>query len=171
VTATLALDGPHWRFALDLYGKPGVGEACLTLQDAFGVDVAALLVALYAAAVRGLAVGPREAAALDASAALWRARAIEPIRSLRRDLKGVPGLPQETVEDFRASVKALELDAERIALALLARTLDGFATPAGKPRRASASEAGEAVVAFYRRKGGGPAADHRPILAIVVDAL
>ena len=34
-----ALDGPHWTFALRLYGQTGAAEACVLLQDRLGVDV------------------------------------------------------------------------------------------------------------------------------------
>ena len=71
--------GALWDFAVRLYAEPGVGEACLVLQDRFGVDVPLLLWAAWlgdgadAAALRAgdRAVGP------------WRARAVRPLRALR----------------------------------------------------------------------------------------
>ncbi len=106
-----------WDFAVRLYGEPGVGEACLVLQDRFGVDVPLLLWAAWlgdgadAATLRAgdRAVGP------------WRARAVRPLRSLRRHLRHtVAGLDGEAQERWRGSVKRLEIDAERLALGILA---------------------------------------------------
>ena len=39
--------GALWDFAVRLYAEPGVGEACLALQDRFGVDVPLLLWAAW----------------------------------------------------------------------------------------------------------------------------
>ncbi|MGB6637399.1 MAG: DUF2390 domain-containing protein, partial [Bradyrhizobium sp.] len=33
------LEADSWAFALAIYAKPGVAEACLTLQNEAGVDV------------------------------------------------------------------------------------------------------------------------------------
>lgn len=142
----LDLDGPHWRFALEIYAKPGVGAACLRLQDEFGVDVNVLLVALYAATRLGIVVGAEEAAALDAAAAAWRRRAVGPLRALRRDLKSrVEGVPPDAADRLREGVKDLELEAERIEQAVLARVLDGLDPGA----RHDAAAALEAVTNFY----------------------
>ncbi len=109
--------GALWDFAVRLYAEPGVSEACLALQDRFGVDVPLLLWAAWlgdgadAAALRAgdRAVGP------------WRARAVRPVRALRRHLRQpVAGLDEEAQEGWRRAVKRLEIDAERLALGILA---------------------------------------------------
>ena len=109
--------GALWDFAVRLYAEPGVSEACLALQDRFGVDVPLLLWAAWlgdgadAAALRAgdRAVGP------------WRARAVRPLRALRRHLRHtVAGLDGDAQQAWRSSVKRLEIDAERIALGVLA---------------------------------------------------
>ena len=110
--------GALWDFAVRLYAEPGVSDACLALQDRFGVDVPLLLWAAWlgdgadAAALRAgdRAVGP------------WRARAVRPLRALRRHLRHtVAGLDEEAQEGWRGSVKRLEIDAERIAFGILAK--------------------------------------------------
>lgn len=111
--------GALWDFAVRLYAEPGVSEACLALQDRFGVDVPLLLWAAWlgdgadAAALRAgdRAVGP------------WRARAIRPLRALRRHLRHtVAGLDRKAQEQWREAAKRLEIDAERLTLDILART-------------------------------------------------
>ena len=142
--------GALWDFAVRLYAEPGVGDACLVLQDRFGVDVPLLLWAAWlgegadAAALRAgdRAVGP------------WRARAVRPLRSLRRHLRhAVAGLDGEAQERWRGSVKRLELDAERLALGILAEIgrrggradLGPFATAFGLERSAPELELIEAA--------------------------
>ena len=36
-----------WDFSLNLYAKPGVSEACLQLQNSFGLDVNLVLFCLW----------------------------------------------------------------------------------------------------------------------------
>jgi uncharacterized protein (TIGR02444 family) len=38
-SARSELEADSWAFALAIYAKPGVAEACLTLQNEAGVDV------------------------------------------------------------------------------------------------------------------------------------
>ena len=106
-----------WDFADRLYGEPGVGDACLALQDGHGVDVPLLLWAAW------LGDGAHEAAlrAGDRAVGPWRARAVRPLRALRRHLRhSVAGLDDEAREGWRGSVRRLEIEAERLALGILA---------------------------------------------------
>ena len=106
-----------WDFALRLYAEPGVGDACLTLQDSFGVDVPLLLWAAW------LGDGADETIlrAGDRAVGPWRARAVRPLRALRRHLRRpVAGLDDEAREGWRGSVKRLEIEAERLAFGILA---------------------------------------------------
>jgi uncharacterized protein (TIGR02444 family) len=41
---------PFWRFSLNFYRQAGVAEACIALQDDFGVDVNLMLFLLWLAA-------------------------------------------------------------------------------------------------------------------------
>ena len=50
--------GALWRFALAVYQKPGVSDACLLLQDRHGCNVTLLLFAAWAGAERGVALTP-----------------------------------------------------------------------------------------------------------------
>ena len=102
-----------WRYAVTLYGRPGVAAACLALQDRHGADVPLLLAALWHAA-RGR--GPPDLERWREISNSWGAAAVLPLRKLRRDLKGRPGW-----EAVRGRVKHLELAAERATLVQLAR--------------------------------------------------
>lgn len=95
-----------WDWAVETYGRPGVAEACLALQDSYGQNVSFLLWAIWAnpdeaALARGVQV------ARD-----WDQAVLAPLRSVRRALK--------TDEALREDIKAAELKAERRLLETLA---------------------------------------------------
>jgi uncharacterized protein (TIGR02444 family) len=124
----VALEGPHWAFALRLYGQPGVAEACLLLQDRLGVDVDVLLLAMYAAKQRGIELDHCDLQAMDAAVAPWREEIVVALRAIRRRMKtGPEPAPSESTERLRAEIKAAELHAEQIELAVLAGWLDRHA--------------------------------------------
>lgn len=105
-----------WDWALEAYGRPGVPEACLILQDTHGQNTSLLLWAVYAE------VGDPELLARAAAATrAFDAIALSPLRDVRRALK--PALPP--FEDharlaLREDVKALELSTERLLMETLA---------------------------------------------------
>lgn len=119
----IRLTGPHWDFALAVYGRPGVPETCLALQDGLGLDVNVMLVALYLDS-HGVALTPERIAALDAAVAPLRERVVAPLRAVRREAKGETfgaGDPAPA-EAVRQAIKKAELMAEQLVQALLART-------------------------------------------------
>jgi uncharacterized protein (TIGR02444 family) len=104
-----------WRFALQLYAKPGVAPACLELQDRHGKDV---LIALYGGWLGASGRGRMDAAALaraEDAARPWRQQVVEPLRRTRHALKGIAG-----ADELYSRMKKIELDAERVAMQRLA---------------------------------------------------
>jgi uncharacterized protein (TIGR02444 family) len=105
---------PFWRFSLHFYRQADVSDACIALQDNYGVDVNLLLFLLW------LAAGKRQLSAadvkrLDEAVRDWRELTIVPIREVRRRLKGAPTLVEsQKQEAFRAKIKTIELEAERL---------------------------------------------------------
>ena len=102
-----------WGFAVTLYARPGVAEACLKLQDRHGVDVPLLLAILWHVA-RGR--GAPDLERWRSISKAWRDAAVRPLRHLRRALKG-----QTEWEPIRDRIKRLELAAERAQLSDFAR--------------------------------------------------
>ncbi len=104
-----------WHFCLALYARPGVAPACLVLQDRYGKDV---IIALYCcwlgASGRGL-IDAARLATVDALARPWRSAVVETLRRTRHALKDIAG-----AETIYARMKALEIEAERTAIARLA---------------------------------------------------
>jgi len=101
-----------WEWTLEAYGRPGVAEATLALQDARGQNTSLLLWAVWAE-------GP-DAEALSRGVAVtraWDATVLQPIRKVRRDLKpAFPGIGDEAREGLRQDVKDAELRAERVLM-------------------------------------------------------
>jgi uncharacterized protein (TIGR02444 family) len=137
---------PFWRFSLRLYRAPGVGDACIALQEEAGVDVNLLLFLLWQATQRrGLTAA--DVKSLDETIGGWRDTAVIPLRNVRRALKSAPGLVDpNTAEAFRTRIKAVELEAERLqqeAMYALAATM-----PAGRDATSSVGAARSNVAAY-----------------------
>ena len=117
-----------WSFSLDFYGRPGIAEACLELQDRHGLDVNLVL---YCCWHGDILTHARLQAAIDLTAP-WRAELVQPLRALRRRLKpGFPPFPEADVQALRKRIADAELEAERLqqqALDALARQ-DGPVPP------------------------------------------
>lgn len=119
-----------WDFAVALYARPGVAEACLRRQDEEGTDVCLLLAALWLER-RGIADSATRAAQLEALAGPWQAGVSGALRQLRRTWKSAAAEDAELAE-LRRQVASLELQAERILLGRLAAL--GAAWPADARR-------------------------------------
>ena len=101
--------GEFWDWAVSAYGRPGVAEACLDMQDTYGQNVPLLLWAIW----RGGDIWD----AVDA-ATMWEAEIIGPLRYARRNLKRYGAF-----EGLRDRIKVSELEAERA----LMEALEGLA--------------------------------------------
>jgi uncharacterized protein (TIGR02444 family) len=153
-------DTPFWRFSLNFYRQAGVAEACISLQDDCGVDVNLMLFLLWLAA-NGRQLSVDNIKELNEAVCSWRELTIIPIRDVRRRLKAAPTLVEAGKQEaFRAKVKAIELEAERLQQeALYARSRSA---PRGSEARPPA--AAQANLAAYERVLGvcfpKPAVDH-----------
>ena len=133
-----------WDWALAAYGRPGVPEATLALQDEHGFSTALLLWAVWADPdPEDLANGVQITVAWDETV-LW------PLRNVRRTLK-MPRAPFDdgAREGLREDVKAAELRAEQVLMAAL-EALAGPAATVDAPaalRRAAMAWSGAAPAA------------------------
>lgn len=112
-----------WDAITAAYARPGIAPLCLRLQADGDIDVVLLLTLCHASATGS----PLPVSAVDrlrADVAPWRSRAILPLRRLRMDLRQpVAGIDPERQESVRTRIKALELQAERLQVDLLADAL------------------------------------------------
>lgn len=126
-------DQGFWDWAVAAYGAPGVGEACLHLQDALGHNVPLLLWAAWTARTGRRPDADDIEAACDLARA-WSTTTVEPLRAVRRALKiATVDIADTDRLALREQVKAVELHAERVLMNGL-----GSLTPApsGPPRPA-----------------------------------
>jgi uncharacterized protein (TIGR02444 family) len=165
----MAADGVFWRYSLALYGRPGVAEACLALQDAQGIDVNLLLFCCWAGD-RGKVLSAEDLVRLIESAGPWYEAVVKPLRSVRRWLKSQDRAPLEAAERLRQEVKAQELEAERLEQAILAAEADLLeqATQAGGP--GSLAVAGANLAAYLRLLGLALTPDDERDLAVLLAA-
>lgn len=158
-----------WRFALRTYRKPGVEAACLALQDQAGADIPVILLLLYASRIGCGVLTHEELRRVIETAEPWAASVVRPLRQLRRDLKKpVSAIDQATSAPLRTAVKRLELNAERMQMAMLVTLLPdgrGKVTPAARRHDAYANSAA------YLSNLGRPGADEgRVILNTLIEA-
>ncbi|HVW71240.1 MAG TPA: TIGR02444 family protein [Steroidobacteraceae bacterium] len=140
-----------WDFSVSLYGKPGVAQECLSLQERFGVDVMLLLLAAYGGAELGALLSSEDLAEADRLVAQWRGNVVRRLRGLRQFLKASPDAPTQAL---RAKVKEAELDSERIEAAILERWLDSRVSALTRSTRAAAVAHNiQSVLAFYGAAG------------------
>jgi uncharacterized protein (TIGR02444 family) len=112
--AATTAETPFWRFSLKFYRQGGVSEACIELQDRFGVDVNLLLFLVWLAS-DDRQLSAEEVRMLDDNVRDWRNLTIVPIRDVRRRLKGAETLVDPGVQEaFRNKVKTVELEAEQL---------------------------------------------------------
>lgn len=111
------------EFAKSLYARFGVREACLYLQDEAGCDVILVLTAAWLGA-QGRRLELPEWRALERKVAPWRESVVEPLRSVRRHLKGQSGDP--SVRRLRERIKGAEVEAELHSLQWLEVRLEGM---------------------------------------------
>ncbi|HEX8233900.1 MAG TPA: TIGR02444 family protein [Caulobacteraceae bacterium] len=128
-----------WDWAVQAYGRPGVEDALLELQDMHGQTPPLLLWAAWCAIEGRPLDGPRLRQAAELAEA-WERAAVAPLRQARRALK-VPRPPVSDLarEGLRGRVKAAEIEAERVVF----DTLEHLSTPpaADRPGVAGALEA------------------------------
>ncbi|MFQ5635183.1 MAG: TIGR02444 family protein [Gammaproteobacteria bacterium] len=130
-------DNPFWEYSLSIYGEPGVADACIFLQDKFGLDVNLLLFCVWFAASGR---GPLEAADIDDCIKRtrdWRSRVVEPLRAIRRACRDEPlGVPEFLLQVFQPLMRDIELDAEHVEQLVLAEAIRN------KPTERVAAEVG-----------------------------
>jgi uncharacterized protein (TIGR02444 family) len=167
------LDGESWAFALEVYARPGVSEACLKLQNEAGLDVLLLLATAFAAVRLRLLLTAAEIGELDNACRLWREQVVRPLRAIRTGLKTGPApAPNNETEELRSKVKAIELDAERLQNRLLTTC---FPRRPAKPEDVNANELRSVLrsvtMLFLEEHGNKPSAGLLSSIDTIIDAV
>jgi uncharacterized protein (TIGR02444 family) len=167
------LEADSWAFALDIYARPGVAEACLSLQREARVDVMMLLVIAFAAVKLRILPTPAEIRELDKACRPWREQIVWPLRAIRSGLKSGPmPAPNSETEQFRSKIKTVELASERLQNQLLVERLPQRPP---KPEAVTAEEIhtilGCVVALFVEQPANKTDADLLRSIGKIVDAV
>ena len=104
-----------WDFSLDLYNKPEVSEACLQLQNSYGLDVNLILFCLW----YGPEIGEINENILQQALQFshsWKQDVVQPLRDTRSRMKAsrqqFPATGNSQFDTLRDHIKLNELAAE-----------------------------------------------------------
>jgi uncharacterized protein (TIGR02444 family) len=105
------------RFALELYRRAGVADACLNLQDRHDLDVNVVLFAAFIGAVRLQTLTVTDLDLAHRRVDAWHQEVVRPLRAVRQRLKTGPvPAPNEATGALRRKLAQLEIEAEIIEL-------------------------------------------------------
>ena len=142
-------DNPCWDFALLVYRRDGVADACLALQDGHGIDVNVLLFCCWLGESGRGGLSAKEMADALALVDRWHQDVVRRLRAVRAGLKGGFGdIDVEYSDPLRGQIMASELDAEHVEHMTL---WAAFGRPAADPMPPVAQRAKDAAgnVALY----------------------
>ncbi|KPW55030.1 Uncharacterized protein ALO80_05792 [Pseudomonas caricapapayae] len=120
-----------WSFTLDFYARPGVEQACLTLQ-ANGANVCMVLCGVWLG-TREVACNAQRVAQIRQIATPWHDDVVRPLRDLRNQWR-VEAHEDAALKALRMKVKVLELEAEQSLMIRLEAQAGDW--PAGEARNA-----------------------------------
>jgi uncharacterized protein (TIGR02444 family) len=152
-----------WNFSLGFYGRAGVSQACIALQDRHGCDVNLMLYACWVGLSGRGRLDPAAIGRAEAVNAPWRNAVIEKLRAARRALREEDR--HGPILELYEAAKAAELAAERIAQ----RRLEAQAPPAETADAAARAAAAAANLALYL-KAKGADAEAAPLYAAITAA-
>lgn len=156
-----------WNFSVELYGRPGVAAACLTLQDRFEADVNIVLFCCWLAKTGRGRVSARLLATLRKSVSPWHSEIVRALRALRRRLKAPDAEwpPQET-ESLRERIKDAEIEAERIEQVMIA----GLNLPVPRARGTPRRDAKASLDRYFAALGSSLDDADRTTISILIDS-
>jgi len=122
---------PFWNYSVKLYRKPGVADACLFVQDRYGLNVNLILFCIWAADT-----GSGKLTSIQVSTALhrvadWEEQVIKPLREVRRTCRqDALGIPEFLLQTFVPQIETVELEAEQVEQLVLAELAQGLMSSA-----------------------------------------
>ncbi|RPI42477.1 MAG: TIGR02444 family protein [Betaproteobacteria bacterium] len=155
-------DSDFWRFSLAFYGRAGVPETCLRLQDARAVDVNVMLYLLFLAGM-GIRIQRPDLDRIESLVGDWRESVVRPLRGVRRTLKTIQApFATAATEKLRNEVKRIELEAERLQQLVMEQW--AAPTPPAAPCGDLTACARHNLRLYADRLGGLPSEDVEAIL-------
>ena len=132
------------RFALELYRRAGVADACLDLQNRHDLDVNVVLFAAFVGAARRQALTLDDLDLAHRRVDPWHHEVVRPLRGVRQRLKTGPvPAPDEASGGLRRKLAHLEIEAEMIELDQLGALIPELHSPRAT---SSAAECARAAI-------------------------
>jgi uncharacterized protein (TIGR02444 family) len=114
----LNCDNPFWKFSLAVYAAPSVAAECLVLQRALDIDVNILLFCAWLGSAKKI-LNEEDFAMIDARVRSWQATVVQPLRTVRQEIKAMAAIENEAVQQMRKQIADVELRAEQVEQAML----------------------------------------------------
>ena len=159
---------PFWDFSLEVYMAPGVGEACLGLQERHRLDVNLLLFCIWFGASGRGALDETEMGRLMSAVHAWHDEIVRALRGVRMRMKGgMPPAPDALAEALRQRVQKIEIDCEHTEQLMLAACIERAADDSrtGDDR---AADAAANVARYFSGLGRTPSDADRSSLAVML---
>jgi uncharacterized protein (TIGR02444 family) len=132
------------RFALELYRRAGVADACLVLQNRHNLDVNVVLFAAFVGAARRQKLTIADLGLAQRRVEAWHHEVVRPLRAVRQRLKTGPvPAPNEATGGLRRKLAQLEIEAEMIELDELGALISEVDSP--RPTSSAAECASAAI--------------------------
>ncbi len=113
-------DNPFWDYSLSVYGKDGIADAFLELQDSVHADVNILLYCCWVGVNGGRRLDDNALKEIIDRVKFWQSEVVSPLRAVRNAMKSNPANSLEPIsERLRSRIKNCELEAERVEQLLL----------------------------------------------------
>lgn len=109
-----------WHYSLKLYSKIAVKDACLQLQNYYGVDVNLILFSCWYAVTGQGQISSHQWSLLLSKVATWQRDIVEGLRNIRALLSNFPEL--SWASELRKEILMLELVGEHIEQLMLTET-------------------------------------------------
>lgn len=111
--------GVFWKYAVDFYGRPGVTNTCLTLQDKLGLNVNLLLLLCWCEQNNKQLSG-EQIDSLIRCVERWHRDYTQPLRQIRRKL----ALDDGASVDAKTAIFDAEMALEKVEQRLLLTTFN-----------------------------------------------
>ena len=161
-------DHPFWDFSLRVYMSPGVGAACVELQEAHQLDVNILLFCCWVGASGRGAMTRDDMAAATGAVARWHEEVVRPLRAVRTGMKGgMPPAPDALAESLRRRIQKTEIDCEHTEQLMLAATA-GDRADAARAAELRAEDAAANIGLYFQALGRSPGDADRKNCAVVL---
>lgn len=128
---------PFWDYSLEVYKQPGVADACLYLQDRYGLNVNLVLFCAWTAKYGYAALSEDQVVTAIRRVSDWQRQVVTQLRHIRRALGREPlGVPEFLLDKYRPRVEEAELEAEHVEQLVLADLAENLQrTAAESPER------------------------------------